>query len=402
MTTRRKFISGVGTGAMLAATKTLVPIPVFASAHTQKRLVVVLLRGGMDGMAALAPYGDPNYEQLRGELALNPDALLRIDSFFALHPVLDDLAKMYRDGDMIAVPAAATPYRKRSHFDAQDVLELGSVQPKALESGWLNRVVGLVNAQDSGIGMALGQGLPTLMRGPNDVSSWAPSTLPDANDDYLSLVAKIYEQDQLFADYFSKALDIQNMAMDVLKGNEQQLARKSRSLKAFITMAKAAGKWLAKLDGPRVSSMEMGGWDTHVQQGTEGGRMANNLALFARGIKALKDSLGPAAWSNTVVLAVTEFGRTARPNGNRGTDHGTAGTAFLFGGALQGGRIVHRWPGLKDADLYQGRDLQPTIDIRSVIKGVLHEHYAISKSALDEHVFPNSSEVEPIKGLIRT
>ena len=399
MVSRRDFMKGMCSTAALAMAGTLYPGMVFANAITDRRLVVVILRGGMDGMAALAPYGDKNYAALRGDLALDPSALLRVDPFFGLHPSLGPLTHLYKNGEMIAVPASASPYRERSHFDAQNILELGSTKPHGLDSGWLNRLVGAINATED-TALAFGQGLPAIMRGRESVNSWAPSALPDVGDDYLSLISKVYAHDPLFSKNFAKAINIQDMSMDVLDGNERSMTRQSRSPQAFVTMAKTAGQWMAKPDGPRIATLELGGWDTHVRQGAEGGRMANNLSLFARGIDELKTGLG-SHWSKTVVLAVTEFGRTARPNGNLGTDHGTAGTLFLFGGALKGGRIIHKWPGLSDADLYEGRDLRPTIDIREVVNGVLHEHYGISQNTLINDIYPGSRGVGHIKGLIR-
>ncbi len=400
MVTRRGFMMGMCSTAVLTAATILYPSIAFANARTDRRLVVVLLRGGMDGMAALAPYGDKNYTNLRDDLALNRDTLLRIDPFFGLHPSLEPLAEMYKKGEMICVPASALPYRERSHFDAQNMLELGSSKPHGLKSGWLNRLVDAINGDDD-MAIAFGQGLPTIMRGGASVNSWAPSVLPDVGDDYLSLIKKVYASDPVFSQNFAKAMNIQDMAMDAIDGNERKMTRKSRSPQAFITMAGAAGQWLAKPNGPRIAALELDGWDTHVGQGTEGGRLANNLSLFARGIDEMKQGMGRSAWSKTVVIALTEFGRTARPNGNRGTDHGTASTVFLFGGALKGGRIIHKWPGLSDVDLYEGRDLRPTIDIRSVVKGVLHEHYGISQSRLSRDIYPNSQSASLLKGLVR-
>jgi len=400
MVTRRDFIKGMCGAAALASTVSFYPSLAFANVRTDKRLVVVLLRGGMDGMAALAPYGDKNYQSLRGDLSLNKDVLLRVDPFFGLHPSLEPLANLYKKGEMICVPASALPYRERSHFDAQNMLELGSSKPHGLKSGWLNRLVDTINGDDN-MALAFGQGMPTIMRGHASVNSWAPSVLPDVGDDYLSLIQKVYANDKLFSQNFARAMDIQDMAMDAVSGNERKMTRKSRSPQAFVTMAGAAGQWLAKQEGPRIATLELGGWDTHVGQGTEGGRLANNLSLFARGIGEMKQGMGQSAWSKTVVIALTEFGRTARPNGNRGTDHGTASTAFLFGGALRGGRMVHKWPGLGDADLYEGRDLRPTIDVNAIVKGVLHEHYGISQRTLSRDIYPNSQNSGLIKGLVR-
>jgi len=292
MNSRRDFIKGLLGCSALALTSSLYPGLAFANARSDKRFVMVILRGGMDGLAALAPYGDPHYKTIRGDLSLAQDTLLKIDPFFGLHPNLEPFAKMYEEGDMITLPAIATPYRKRSHFDAQNMLELGSTRPYGLDSGWMNRLVGAIDAHDSDLGMALGQTLPAIIRGKYPVSSWAPSNIKEQSDDYLSLLQKVYEADPLFSQNLEKALELQIKSMDALDGIMKNAAHKSRSNKAFITMAQLAGKWLSDINGPRIATLDLGGWDTHVQQGTEGGRLANNFALFARGIATLKKELG--------------------------------------------------------------------------------------------------------------
>lgn len=402
MVTRRDFLKTVSGGAALCTAYSVCPGLSFASARTNKRLVIVMLRGGMDGLSALVPYGDQNYQNLRGDIALNPDNLLKIDPFFGLHPSLKPLAELYDAGEMIAFHASASPYRERSHFDGQNIIELGSTKAYALNSGWLNRAIYNLAEGDDSIGLAFGQGLPALMRGKASVNSWAPSALPEISDSYMDIIQKIYMKDNLFSNNLNKALKVQEMGMDALEGNDEKaLARKSRSPQAIVTMAETAGKWLKKPDGPRVATLELGGWDTHIRQGAEGGSLANNFALFARGIAALKKSLG-SEWRNTSVVALTEFGRTAHPNGSMGTDHGTAGVSFLFGGNLIGGRIITKWPGLQDSNLYEGRDLMPTIDIRSICKAVLNQHFDMSYRTLNTEIFPNSQSLERIDGLIKT
>ncbi len=420
---RRTLLAALGATTALGLGNSLFPSPSFASARTDKRLVVIILRGGMDGLGALAPYGDPNYHRIRGDLALNPDTLLKIDPFFGLHPSLTPLAKLYEKGEMIALPASATPYRERSHFDAQNVLELGSDKPNAIKTGWLNRLVGAINAREGNsaslktsdnpatpkgeLGLAFGSGLPLMMRGDFDVNAWSPSALPETSDDYMSLVQRIYGNDPLLSGNLSKALDLQERS-DGMMDNEEHLSRASRSYNGFLTLASLAGKWLGSLDGPRISTLELGGWDTHARQGTEGGRLANNLDILARGIEKLKTDMiksgGSDSWSKTLVVAMTEFGRTARPNGNLGTDHGTAGTAFLFGGALKSdsgkGRIIHNWPGLASAQLYENRDLKPTTDLRAVMLGLLSNHYGLSQDVLTRDIYPGSEGLRPVLGLV--
>lgn len=400
MVTRRDFLRSMSQTALLSSACALYPGMSLAAAKTNKRLVVIMLRGGMDGLAALVPYGDKDYQSLRGELALNTDALLKIDPFFGLHPSLSPLATLYKQGEMIAFPASASPYRERSHFDGQNILELGSNTAYSLNAGWLNRSIQHI-APNADIGLAFGQGLPTVMRGAASVNSWAPSALPEMDANYMSLIDKIYSKDKGFSKNLNQALKVQEMGVDALDGRDKSLARKSRSPQAFVTMAETAGKWLKKPDGPRIATLELSGWDTHVRQGTEGGTLANNFSLFARGIEALKHELG-SEWRNTTVLALTEFGRTAHPNGSSGTDHGTAGTTFLFGGNLSGGRIIGKWPDLSDKALYQSRDLRPTMDIRSISMAVLHQLYGIPYQALYNDIFPKSHGLEKIGKLVKS
>lgn len=399
MLSRRNFLSGMCSTAALAVASTLYPGLSFAAARTDRRLVMVILRGGMDGMAALIPYGDAHYRSLRGDLTIEDSALIKVDPFFALHPSLSPFADLYKANEMIAIPASATPYRARSHFDAQNVLELGSIKPHGLSDGWLNRLVGVIDAKDESLGLAVGQSVPQILRGDASVGSWAPSVLPDVGDDYISLIQKVYQHDKIFASSFEKALAVQDMTMDSMDGNEAKLTRKSRSPQAFLTMAQMAGKMLEQSSGPRIATLELGGWDTHANQGAEGGRMANNLSLFARGISAMKEEM-KGSWNKTVVVAVSEFGRTARANGDRGTDHGTAGTMFLFGGGLKGGRVYHRWPGLASSELYENRDVRPTIDVRGVMKGVMMDHYGLSETILSSTIYPKSTQVIPLRKFI--
>jgi len=399
---RRLFLQGLaGLGALSCLS---FPGMAFANARTDQRLVVVILRGGMDGLAAVAPYGDPNYRSLRQGLSLETDSLLRLDNMFGLHPAFAPLHEMYMRGELAVVHAVASPYRERSHFDAQNVLELGSSQPNALESGWLNRLAGAIDSRDRKLGMAISQTLPLMMRGDQYVGSWAPSGMDEVGDDYYSLVSKIYAKDPIFAKALNEGLDVQQRGADLFhEQNDRQskkMARQSRGGQAFPVMAEAAGKWLAAPDGPRLATLELGGWDTHAGQGTEGGRLANNFTQLANGLQKLKESLGPV-WNKTTVVAMTEFGRTAGPNGNNGTDHGTGGAMFIAGGRVNGGRVFTSWPGLARHQLYQERDLMPTTDIRSVMKGILSDLYSLPYQTLAYDIYPGSASAQNMRGLIR-
>ena len=395
---RRRFIQG---SVILATSSLIFPGLAMAKARTDKRLVVVILRGGMDGLAAVVPFGDKSYAALRGDLALSPDSVRRLSEMFGLHPVFENMHDMYQKGELSVVHATATPYRQRSHFDAQNVLELGSKAPNDFKDGWMNRLVRAIDNCDNKLALAIGQTKPLILRGDSPSGSWAPSALPDTGDDFMELVARVYENDPAMKRNFNDALMIQNQTSHMMEGeNDKKLARQSRSGQGFVTMAGIAGKWLSEPDGPRLATLELGGWDTHAQQGTEGGRLANNLSLLDKGMGALKKSMG-AAWDKTVVIAMTEFGRTAKPNGDKGTDHGTAGAVFLAGGMVKGGRVICEWPGLREGDLYQGRDLNPTIDLRSITKGVLNDLYGLSPSTLNSDIYPGSETARSMTGLLR-
>ena len=394
---RRQFIMGsAGVGLLMM----VCPGMVLAQAATEERLVVVILRGGMDGLAAVVPYGDPDYPSLRGDLALSGDNVMKLNERFGLHPMLSPLHKMYQNGELAVIQAVASPYRERSHFDAQNIMELGSDRAHSLPSGWLNRVIMALDAKNDRLGMAMGQSMPQIMRGPAQVGSWAPSALPDAGEDFMSLVSMMYERDASLSRAYHDGVRIQDDASDALQMDDRKDTRKSRSPQAFLTMAKMAAQWLAKPDGARIATLELEGWDTHIQQGTEGGRLANNFDLLARGIEELKNSLG-SVWSKTTVVIMTEFGRTARPNGNNGTDHGTGGVMLLAGGRIKGG-IYGSWPGLSTSQLYEQRDLMPTTDLRSVMKGVLNDIYGFSPGTLNQDIYPDSGAINMMHGLIRT
>lgn len=393
---RRRLLQG---GAMLTLAMTIFPGLVLAQARTEQRLVVIILRGAMDGLAAVAPYGDPDYAALRGDIALSSDALLKLDGRFGMHPSLKPLYDMFAAKEVAIIHAAASPYRERSHFDAQNVLELGSTAPHTLQSGWLNRVAESINAKDSSLGLAIGESVPMMLRGDMHVASWAPSAMPGVNADFMSLLSGLYQHDSLFLNALREGQDMQEKSSDEIDGVAPASMAKNKSNPQFVKMAEMAGKFLSDPNGARLATLELGGWDTHIQQGTEGGRLANNFDILARGIDALKNSLGPA-WSKTTVVMLTEFGRTAHPNGNRGTDHGTASVTMVAGGAVKGG-IYGAWPGLSSGALRDGRDLMPATDIRAIMKGVLNDQFGLSPATLSSEIYPGSDGVAKVNGLIR-
>jgi uncharacterized protein (DUF1501 family) len=408
---RREFL---GLSALAAGGAFLTSRVAFGEVSTRNaRFVLVILRGALDGLAAVPPYADPDYARLRGEAALRaPGAaggVLALNGFFGLHPALSFLQESYQARELIVFHALATGYRERSHFDGQDVLENGSLTPHALQSGWLNRALTQLPGPAARVpGVALGQNVPLVMRGPAEVSSWSPSKMSALDEDTLARVTDLYAGDPLLAVRLADALAAdalmsereadmaqpQSSAAGMPAGTAQAQAARARYAQ---TVAAAAG-FLRQAQGPRVAVFDTTGWDTHVNEGAAEGQLAGRLKALDQGLASLKQQLG-SAWADTAVLLVTEFGRTAAINGARGTDHGTGAAAFLLGGAVAGGRVIADWPGLSARALYQGRDLAPTLDLRAVFKGILAEHLGVSPRALEENVFPESASARPLRGL---
>jgi len=373
------------------------------------RLLVVVLRGALDGLAAVAPVGDPEWARLRGEKALllgSAAPALPLDSFFALNPAMPNLHRLYKAGSATIVHAVATPYRERSHFDGQDVLESGLGSPGAADSGWLNRALAALQPGGHAAGgskdaFAIGPIAPLVVRGPAPVMSWTPRRLPPASDDTLTRVLDLYRHtDPVLARALEERLGLATIARAGGMDAQQPRAAGAGQVRAyFAESAGAAAKFLARPDGPRVGALAFDGWDTHADEGAVNGRLANLLAALDGAIAAIESEM-KEAWRETVVAVITEFGRTARINGTDGTDHGTATIALLVGGALKGGRVVADWPGLKPANLHEGRDLKPTTDLRSVLKGVLKDHLRLEEAALSTKIFPDSSRAKPMPGLL--
>jgi uncharacterized protein (DUF1501 family) len=377
------------------------------------RFLTVILRGALDGLAAVAPSGDPDWFTLRGEAALTPQSktpALRLDDFFSLNPAMPNLHRLYGQGHAIIVHATATSYRERSHFDGQDVLESGLERPGRIDSGWLNRALGAIEAgarvnASGGRTFAVGPVTPLVARGPAPVLAWVPPRLPPVSDETTLRLLDLYRHsDPIFA----RVLE-DRMGLDVIaraggldrqgEGPVIQTGAIAQVRAYFAEAAGAAAKFLASSDGPRVGALAFDGWDTHVNEGAVGGRLAALLGALDGAIAAIESNMGEF-WRETVVSIVTEFGRTARINGNFGTDHGTGTVALLVGGALRGGRVIADWPGVKETDLYEKRDLRPTTDLRAILKGLLRDHLRADERQLASAVFPGSEAARPTDGLL--
>jgi uncharacterized protein (DUF1501 family) len=371
------------------------------------RLLVIVLRGALDGLAAVAPVGDPDWIGLRGDKALalgGKTPALPLDSFFALNPAMPNLHRLYKAGAATIVHAAATPYRERSHFDGQDVLESGLGRPGAVDTGWLNRALAALQPAGRAGGreaFAVGPIAPLVVRGPAPVLSWTPQRLPPAGDDTLMRLLDLYRHtDPALARVLEERMGLATIARAGGMDGEQPRPAGAGQVRAyFAESAGTAAKFLARPDGPRIGALAFDGWDTHADEGVMNGRLANLLGALDGAVAAIETEM-KQAWRETVVAVATEFGRTARINGTDGTDHGTATVALLAGGALKGGRVIADWPGLKAANLHEGRDLKPTTDLRAVLKGLLKDHLRVDEAALATKVFPDSSATKPMAGLL--
>ena len=408
--TRRELL--IGSGALFAWA--LVPRIAHAEGR-DPRFLTVVLRGALDGLAVVAPVGDRDWPKLRGDKGLTLDGQtpgLPLDGFFALNPAMPNLHRLYRAGQAAFVHAVATPYRERSHFDGQDVLQSGLATPGAVDTGWLNRALaGLAAAGRTDLpgrqAFAVGPITPLVVRGPAPVLCWVPPRLPPVGDDTTMRLLDLYRHtDPTFARVLEEHIGLAAVAR--AGGLTPELGDKRPLIPGrdiaqvsdyFAETAGAAAKFLAGASGPRVGALAFDGWDTHVNEGALKGRLAGLLGALDGAIAAIETNMGDA-WRETVVVLVTEFGRTARLNGNDGTDHGTATVALLAGGALKGGRVLADWPGLKSADLYEHRDLKPTTDLRSVLKGLLGDHLRVDDRKLEAEVFPDSATARPLPGLL--
>ncbi len=394
-----------GAGALFSWT--YMPKFAFAAGNRDARFICIVLRGALDALSAVAPFGDPDYADLHGSLALRADGptpAIPLDGFFLLNPAMPNFARLYKDRQALVVHAVATPYRERSHFDGQDVLESGQGGPGLNATGWLNRLISALPPGDriSSHGcLGVGAVAPLIARGPAPIMGWAPPVIPRAADDTAMRVLDLYAaRDPALGLALHQGLDTDKIAIESgSAAGRPKGGGGADNPQGMIRIAEGAARIVAAEDGPRIAALALDGWDTHVREGGATGRLAALLGGLDGALAAFEQGLKPF-WKNTTIMIVTEFGRTVRINGTEGTDHGTGTVAFLIGGAVSGARVIADWPSLKPAQLYQARDLMPTTDLRAVAKGVLQDLYGVSSTTLSGSIFPGSAGVKPMIGLI--
>ncbi|WP_208347676.1 DUF1501 domain-containing protein [Pseudaestuariivita rosea] len=392
---RRRFLTqSAALGCSAAASPLLTPIAL-AAAPGEARLVVIVLRGGMDGLDVVRPYGDPDFAALRPKLAADRAKSHDLDGFFAAHPALDRLMPLWSQGQLAFVQAVSTPYRdKRSHFDGQDILEAGTPGlPGTRQDGWLNRLLQSMPDTEAKTAFAIGRDTMRVLSGSAPVANWSPDASLTLGPQTARLLELMYHDDPVFRDTIAEAMDLSGALRSQAASFEpenmmQQMQATQRDMRQNGQEASVASFAAEQLRGAtRIAAFSVNGWDTHAKQ-AQG--ISRALERISDVILTLRDELGPI-WQNTTVMAMTEFGRTVRENGTQGTDHGTGGAMILAGGAIRGGQVFGRWPGLSEGDLYERRDLLPTADVRSYAAWTLRELFGADVANLETSVFPGLS-----------
>jgi uncharacterized protein (DUF1501 family) len=407
-------------------------------AMARRKMVVVICRGGMDGLSVSPPVGDPDYAALRGAVAVAPDQALKLDGTFGLHPALESVHALARKGQARIAPAIASPDRARSHFEAQDVLETGAAEVYGVNTGWLNRTLEVMGPSKVE-GLSVGATAPLILRGKVQAASWSPGKGVNETARLPTLLQDLYKADPLMGPAFARGLETEAMAQQAMTAlnpspvpvstdatamapkamwrnavntstvtpqvmappavapdKAAAIANQRQGREAARKLGSTLAGFMIQQGGPRIAAISLDGWDTHAGQV---GQLNTRLSYLDAVLDGLNTGLGEE-WSNTVVVAATEFGRTARVNGTGGTDHGTGSTALVLGGGLKAGGIIGDWPTLKQDALFENRDVRPTLDMRGLFKGVLAEHMGVDRAALETKVFPDSADAKAVTGLV--
>lgn len=363
---------------------------------SQKRLIVVFLRGAIDGLNVVVPYGDRSYYAARPNIAIpapgKPDGALKLDDQFGLHPALSPLMPLWADGSLAFVHACGSPDATRSHFDAQDYLETATPGQKNTIDGWMNRLLSHLAGRNPVQAVNVGTTTPRILTGKLSVANLptgrgATQRLPIDRPAVSEAFDRLYSGTDELSEAYRGGREARKALMDDLEA-EMNRANNGATLPAgFVTDAQRLAKVMARDRRVQLGFLAVGGWDTHVNQGGSNGQLARNLTLLGQGLLALQKGLG-AAYRETAIVVMSEFGRTVQENGNRGTDHGHGNVMWLMGGAIDGGRVYGDFPGLAPTALYQNRDLAITTDFRDVIGSVVQTHFKLNSDQFAQ-VLPN-------------
>lgn len=369
-----------------AAAVSSLSVPALAATARDPRFLAIILRGGVDSLAMVPPTGDTDLAGIRRKL--NDFATIPLDGFFSLHGAMRNIGGLWQQKQLVGFHAISTPYHDRSHFDAQNVLESGLARPNGSADGWLNRALAL-RPDSARRGLSVGAGTPLIMRGAAPVGSWAPSKLPVAEATLVDRLMPLWAKDPLLAGMLPQGRELQAMTGG-MNGRDAPSGR-------MAGLLEQVGQLMARADGPRIVAMDSDGWDMH---GTLLFHMNRLCADLDDGIGRLRAALGDH-WDDTAVLIVSEFGRTVEPNGTGGSDHGIGGSALLLGGAVQGGRMIADWPGLRPADRVAARDLRPTTDLRAVFAAILADHLGHAPAEIGQTILPGLAASRHLEGLFR-
>jgi len=360
------------------------------------RLIVIILRGALDGLSTIAPIGDPDF--VRARRFQSQQAQTLINSYvpsgdFAFHPALSHFHSLCQSGQGLVYHATASPYRERSHFDGQDLLESGLSRPQPSETGWLNRLCSQIapNHNVPITGLGIGNNAPLIMRGPAAIMGWAPSGLDPADDDLSNRLLRLYAQsDPDMAKALQEGAKTAALAME-----KQKTGGGPSDPQTMLAMSEGAARLMREPQGPLVCALGFEGWDTHSQEET---RLARLLKGLDTSLAAFQSGLGPI-WNETIIMVVTEFGRTVALNGTQGTDHGTASLCLMAGGRLRpkpANPVYGDWLGLSTNNLYEGRDLYPTTDLRALFMGVVEAQYGLDAPLMTKTLFPGAEGIRPL------
>lgn len=362
-----------------------------------QRLVVIFLRGAVDGLNVVVPYGETAYYDGRPTIALakpgEDGGVPDLDGYFGLHPALASLMPLWRQGALAFVHAAGSPDPTRSHFDAQDYMESGTPGVKTTPDGWMNRLLASLPGPHSPTeAVSFGPTLPRIFSGRMNVANLpmgraAARPMPLDRPLIAAEFDRLYAGDGPLDRAYREGRSARSQLLSELQQDMKEADNGAPTPAGFPADAQRLARLIAGNGNIRLAFLALGGWDTHVNQGAAQGQLANHLRPLGEGLAALAQGLGPEM-RNTVILVMSEFGRTARENGNGGTDHGHGNAMWLMGGPVRGGKVYGDWPGLDGQGLYQGRDLAVTTDFRAVASAVAERHLGLTDRQLD-HVFPD-------------